>query len=111
MPKGAKGHVGTKDSEDKQARKDIGNRKDMESKKENRKRGGIRNRWHALQYSLVPSVRPSVLRGSWQTVWRQQRGKSGALGKKLTWKGHPEGKPYQVSRGRRPLGQHLRFPR
>ena len=60
MPKGAKGHVGTKYSEDKQARKDIGNRKDMESKKENRKRGGIRNRWHALQYSLVPSVRPSV---------------------------------------------------
>ena len=60
MPKGAKGHVGTKDSEDKQARKDIGNRKDMESKKENRKRGGIRNRWHALQYSLVPSVRPSI---------------------------------------------------
>ena len=60
MPKGAKGHVGTKDNEDKQARKDIGNRKDMESKKENRKRGGIRNRWHALQYSLVPSVRPSV---------------------------------------------------
>ena len=63
----------------------------------------------AVRITLVLSVRPSQ---SWQTVWHQQSRQRGAVGKKdLDGRGHPDGKPYQVSRGRRPLGQHLSFSR